>query len=112
MTVILRNTIPAELQGRVYACRNTLQYFTIPIGLALGGAMVDHVCEPFMEYLRSRQMMSSLPPDRNWYGILFKLFGTGKGSGASLMMFLLGIAGILLCVLYGRKLKQFRYHDE
>ena len=35
--VIMRNTVPVELQGRVYACRNTLQFFTIPIGLALGG---------------------------------------------------------------------------
>ena len=32
MDVILRTTIPVELQGRVYACRNTLQFFTIPIG--------------------------------------------------------------------------------
>ena len=36
---------PVELQGRVYACRNTLQFFTIPIGLFLGGFMVDNVCE-------------------------------------------------------------------
>ena len=48
MDVILRTTIPVELQGRVYACRNTLQFFTIPIGLFLGGFMVDNICEPFM----------------------------------------------------------------
>ena len=48
LEVILRNSIPVELQGRVYACRNTLQFFTIPIGLFLGGFMVDDVCEPFM----------------------------------------------------------------
>lgn len=48
MDVILRSAIPVELQGRVYACRNTLQFFTIPIGLFLGGFMVDHICEPFM----------------------------------------------------------------
>ena len=44
LDVILRSSIPVELQGRVYACRNTLQYFTIPIGLFLGGFMVDNVC--------------------------------------------------------------------
>jgi len=33
--VILRSSIPVELQGRVYACRNTLQFFTIPIGMFL-----------------------------------------------------------------------------
>ena len=46
--VILRSSIPVELQGRVYACRNTLQFFTIPIGMFFGGFMVDNVCEPFM----------------------------------------------------------------
>ena len=46
--VIMRNEIPVELQGRVYACRNTLQFFTIPIGLFLGGFLVDNICEPYM----------------------------------------------------------------
>ena len=96
LEVILRCSIPVELQGRVYACRNTLQFFTIPIGLFLGGFMVDDICEPFMaEY--GGQM------------ILKKLFGTGKGSGAALMMFILGISGILICVVMGKKLKKHQY---
>ena len=37
LDVILRTTIPVDMQGRVYSCRNTLQFFTIPIGLFLGG---------------------------------------------------------------------------
>jgi hypothetical protein len=41
LDVIVRTTIPAEMQGRVYACRNTLQFFTIPIGYFFGGWMVD-----------------------------------------------------------------------
>ena len=97
--VIMRNSIPVALQGRVYACRNTLQFFTIPIGLALGGFMVDHICEPFMAANRSN-------------GLLVALFGTGKGSGAALMMFLLGLAGIVLCLMTGQRLKQYRYTDE
>lgn len=47
--VIMRNSIPVELQGRVYACRNTLQFFTIPIGLSLGGFFVDEVCNPLWQ---------------------------------------------------------------
>ena len=43
LDVILRTSIPVKLQGRVYACRNTLQFFTIPIGLFIGGFMVDNV---------------------------------------------------------------------
>ena len=97
--VIMRNTIPVALQGRVYACRNTLQFFTIPIGLALGGFMVDSVCEPFMCANQSSALLTAL-------------FGSGKGSGAALMMFALGAAGVILCLVTGRKLKKYRYTDE
>lgn len=98
LEVILRNAIPVELQGRVYACRNTLQFFTIPIGLSLGGFMVDDVCEPFMV-----RYGDSL--------ILKTLFGAGKGSGAALMMFILGISGSLICILMGRKLRKYQYRE-
>ena len=97
--VIMRNTIPVELQGRVYACRNTLQFFTIPIGLALGGFMVDRVCEPLMLANRSNSLLTTL-------------FGTGKGSGAALMMFVLGLAGVVLCLVTGQKLKQYSYTEQ
>ena len=88
--VIMRNSIPVELQGRVYACRNTLQFFTIPIGLASGG--------PFM----AGQSSTTLP---------VLLFGSGKGSGAALMMFILGISGTLFCLIYGQRLKRYKYED-
>ena len=96
--VIIRNSVPVDLQGRVYACRNTLQFFTIPIGLALGGFLVDEICEPFMAV----QPSSSLPS---------LLFGSGKGSGAALMMFVLGVSGSLFCLIYGRVLKRYRYEE-
>ena len=99
LDVILRTTIPVELQGRVYACRNTLQFFTIPIGLLIGGFMVDHICEPFM----------SVHGD---FPILKTLFGTGKGSGAALMMLILGISGSLICMITGKKLKKYSYNKE
>ncbi len=94
--VIMRNSIPARLQGRVYACRNTLQFFTIPIGLLLGGFMVDEVCEPVMKDSGSIMQM---------------LFGSGKGSGAALMMFILGVAGTAMCLIFGHKLKKYNYSD-
>ena len=98
LDVILRTSIPVQLQGRVYACRNTLQFFTIPIGLFFGGFMVDHVCEPLMRV----------------YGdlsILKTLFGTGKGSGAALMMLLLGVSGSLICIITGKKLRKYQYRE-
>lgn len=99
LDVVIRTAIPVELQGRVYACRNTLQFFTIPIGLFIGGFMVDNVCEPFMRV----------------YGdlsILKTLFGTGKGSGAALMMLILGVSGCLICIITGKKLKKYQYNEE
>ena len=60
LEVILRNSVPVDLQGRVYACRNTFQFFTIPIGLFLGGFLVDHVCEPFMKRHGYREILTIL----------------------------------------------------
>ena len=99
LDVILRSSIPVELQGRVYACRNTLQFFTIPIGLFFGGFMVDNVCEPFMFAFGD-------------LSILKILFGTGKGSGAALMMFILGVIGSVICIIIGKKLKKYQYNDK
>ncbi len=98
LNVIMRNSIPVELQGRVYACRNTLQFFTIPIGLLLGGFLTDKFCEPFMAANSANRLLTAC-------------FGIGKGSGAALMMFILGAAGTVFCLVSGRNLKKYRYSD-
>jgi len=95
--VIMRNTIPLKLQGRVYACRNTLQFFTIPIGLFLGGLFTDKCAEPFIAVKEGT--------------IWATLFGAGKGSGASLMMFLLGVAGVVMVVVSGSIMKKYKYTE-
>lgn len=99
LDVILRSTIPTEMQGRVYACRNTLQFFTIPIGFFVGGFMVDEVCEPFMKSMSNAAF---------WTG----LFGSGSGSGAAVMMFLLGLAGTTVCLIFGKILKQYTFVEK
>lgn len=99
LEVILRNSIPVELQGRVYACRNTFQFFTIPVGLFLGGWMVDDVCEPWMRTYGDRSILGTA-------------FGNGKGAGAALVMFILGIMGSLLCILVGKTLKRYHYNEN
>ena len=97
--VILKNTVPVDLQGRIYACRNTLQFFTIPIGLFLGGFMVDEICEPYMSNNVTNETLTFL-------------FGSGKGSGAALAMFILGVVGALLCFLSGQRLKKYKYVES
>ena len=99
LDVILRNSIPMDLQGRVYACRNTFQFFTIPIGLFWGGFMVDKVCEPFMKTHESSYVLTFL-------------FGSGKGSGAALMMLILGVVGSILCIATGSRLKKYHYIED
>lgn len=71
-----------ELQGRVYSARNTLQFFTIPLGYLCGGILVDRVFEPFM---------AAQPTGSLWVA----LFGVGKGSGAALLFLVIGIFGAL-----------------
>lgn len=98
LDVILRTTIPVKMQGRVYSCRNTLQFFTIPIGLFFGGLLVDQVWEPIM----ARQQ------DHQWLSFLF---GTGKGSGAAMMMFVIGLVGALICIVFGKILKKYKFEE-
>ena len=87
MDVLFRNHIPISMQGRVFAARNSLQFFTIPIGYLLGGILVDKIFEPFM---------ASQQP-----GSIFSIvFGMGKGSGAAFVFFVLWIIGVKTCLIF------------
>lgn len=99
MDVIFRNTIPVDMQGRVYACRNTLQFFTIPIGFLSGGLLVDKVFEP---------LMGSRPAD----SLLVHLFGETKGAGAAMLFFLIGIVGVLVCLLFSFILHKYGWNEN
>lgn len=89
LEAIMRLHIPVRMQGRVYSVRNSLQFFTIPIGYFLGGFLVDKVFEPVM----------ALQKDGS---ILVRLFGSGKGSGAALLFFVIAFGGILVCLYFRR----------
>ena len=91
MDTMMREKVPLEMQGRVFSAKSTLQNFTIPIALLLGGLLADKVFEPFM--------LTDSPTQQ----ILSGLFGTGKGAGIGLMFFIVGIAGILISFTRLRK---------
>ena len=78
------------------ANQNVIMRSSIPVELQV---MVDNVCEPFMSVNSSNSFLAML-------------FGSGKGSGAALMMFVLGVAGTVLCLGMGRRLKRYRYTDD
>ena len=84
MNTVMRESIPLEMQGRVFSAKSTLQNFTIPPALFLGGYLADHVFEPFM---------ASDSPARR---VLSAFLGTGKGTGIGLMFLIVGIAGMLV----------------
>lgn len=90
LDAIMRLHIPEQMQGRVYSVRNSLQFFTIPIGYFLGGFLVDQVFEPMMA-------------GQGEGSILVSMFGTGKGSGAAFLFFVIAFAGIGVCLYFRRR---------
>ena len=84
LDTLMREKVPMEIQGRVFSAKSTLQNFTIPPALLLGGLLADTVFEPFMT------------TDSPVQQVLSGFFGTGKGAGIGLMFFIIGIAGMLI----------------
>ena len=89
LDAIMRLHVPERMQGRVYSVRNSLQFFTIPVGYFLGGFLVDQVFEPIMTEQRADS-------------VLVKMFGSGKGSGAAFLFFVIAFAGIGVCLYFQR----------
>ncbi len=91
MDTLMREKVPTEMQRRVFSAKSTLQNFTIPPALLLGGLLADTVFEPFM--------ITDSPVQQALSG----LFGIGKGAGIGLMFFIIGIAGMLISFTRLRK---------
>lgn len=87
LDAINRSVIPVEMQGRVFAARNSFQFFTIPVGYFLGGLLVDQVFEPFLA-------------TRSEGSLFVRCFGSGKGSGAAFLFAVLWLMGIGVCFLF------------
>ncbi|MGN1021045.1 MAG: MFS transporter [Aristaeellaceae bacterium] len=83
----MRLNIPLDMQGRVFAARNSLQFFTIPVGYFLGGWLVDCAFEP---------LMAAQGPG----SVLIRLFGGGKGSGAACFFAVLWVLGLMVSLLF------------
>lgn len=77
---------------------NTLQFFTIPMGFLAGGFFVDRIFESLMAGIKSD-------------GVIAMLFGSGKGSGAAMLFFIIGGCGVLVCVIFNLRLKKITWRD-
>lgn len=97
-TVILYERIPEEIQGRVFAVRNAIQFSTIPVGILLGGWLADYVFEPMM-------MGNGGIKD-----VLHFLVGTGEGSGMAVMFLCTSCLGSIFSFWIANKkeMKQLR----
>ena len=90
--VILYQNIPEEIQGRIFAVRNAIQFSSIPLGILLGGLLADYVFEPFM--LKENAVTLCLR----------MLVGEGAGSGMAVMFLCTGILGAVFSfIFYQRK---------
>ncbi|MBQ4321297.1 MAG: MFS transporter [Oscillospiraceae bacterium] len=89
LDAVYRSRIPRELQGRVFAARNSFQFFTIPLGYFLGGFAVDRLFEPLMALQSGDSFLN-------------RCFGTGKGSGAAFFFAVIGVLGMLTCLFFRR----------
>lgn len=88
--VIMYEVIPREVQGRIFAVKNAIQFCTIPIGILLGGFLADYVFEPFLV---------SSSQGAKW---VQGLVGNTEGSGMALMFVMTGLLGCLTSLLWYR----------
>lgn len=85
--IILYHVVSQEMQGRIFAVRNAIQFGSIPFGILLGGALADYCFEPFMA---GNSFLA---------GWLHRLVGEGAGSGMAVMFLCTGILGSICSIL-------------
>lgn len=95
--LILYTNVPEDMQGRIFAVRNAIQFSTIPVGILLGGFLADYVFEPFM---RSENAVTA---------ILHACVGDGPGSGMAVMFLVTGIIGSIFSLVAYIRLKEFEF---
>ena len=91
LDAVLREKVPAKMQGRVFSAHDTLKNCTNPLGLLMSGYLADYVFEPFMKTETPLQSFLSC------------FFRSGSGSGRALMFFIVGITGMLISITQLRK---------
>ncbi len=77
--------VAPDLQGRVFSARRLIAWFTNPISPIIGGTLADFVLEPAMKAQNSGLAQ-----------LLGPVFGTGPGSGMSLLIVLCGIGAFVV----------------
>lgn len=89
-TVILRENIPLNMQGRVFSLQGMITQSLSPLGFILGALLADNIFEPLMNH-------KSILRD------IFAIFvGEGPGAGMGALFVISGFIGIILIIILGK----------
>lgn len=89
-TVILREKVSIDMQGRIFSMQGMITQMLTPIGYLLGALLADYVFEPFMQQEGRIQ------------SVLSQIVGTGNGNGIGLIFVFAGAIGIVILALFSR----------
>ena len=89
-TVILRERVPVDMQGRIFSMQGMITGMLTPMGYFLGAVLADDWLEPFMQRKSGVQQVLSV------------FVGEGKGAGIGVIFVFAGLFGIVLLGMIGR----------
>lgn len=92
-TVILREKVSVDMQGRIFSLQGMLTEMLAPVGYLCGALLSDYVCEPFMHREGGAQRALSF------------LVGKGNGAGTGLIFVAAGLLGMVLLAVLSRNRK-------
>ncbi len=76
--------VPPDLQGRVFGVQRQIGEITMPLAIIIAGPLADYVFEPAMQ------------PGGSIVPMFGGIIGIGPGAGMGLVLFILGLLGILI----------------
>jgi MFS transporter, DHA3 family, macrolide efflux protein len=82
-----QRTIPPNIQGRVFALRDTLNMSLMPVGILLFSPLAEYWLQP------------SLNPGGRWAESIGAVIGTGPGRGIGFLFVVSGVVSALIVVL-------------
>lgn len=86
-TVILRERVDVDMQGRIFSLQGMITQFLTPMGYLIGALLADYILEPLMKKQNTVQKLFAA------------VVGTGNGSGIAVIFVLAGSLGIIILAL-------------
>ncbi|MEV5977186.1 MFS transporter [Streptomyces sp. NPDC052114] len=98
MQAIVQTKVPQDWQGRAFGAVMFLSQISVPLATAVSGPLADQVFEP------------QAAEGSGVFALLGPLFGDEPGSGMAGMLFLAGVAGLVVA-LWGLASRSIRHID-